>query len=310
MKKHLFLIHGRNFKPDCSDLEALWLEALRHGITRDFGEDGATILDNIEKTFIYYGDSSNDFLRGKGKDYDPEEDVLSRQSTLDELKGFAKSAFTKRTYIRRTGRFRGLKEFMADALAGPTNLFGVADNLISMVAPDMKHYWEEETDYGSTVRWRLTEPLAEAFRKKEDVLLISHSLGSLISYDVLWKFSHYGEYQDIRNHQLSKFITLGSPLGNETVKSRLKGGSINGARKYPKNIIQWHNFAAEDDYISHDPTVANDFKLMKSSSGKTRIQDKRIYNLAFRDGEPNQHHGSGYLLHPAVSKSVYDWLEA
>ena len=48
----------------------------------------------------------------------------------------------------------------------------------------------------------------------ERFALAGLSMGCMVAYDVLWKFSYYGEYQAIRDHRLSRLITLGSPLGN------------------------------------------------------------------------------------------------
>jgi hypothetical protein len=308
--KQLFMIHGRSFKPESGDLELLWREALAAGLERDFGSAVADQFRNIKSEFIYYGDLSNEFLWSRGMEYDPREDADSRQVTLQELKSFRKSDFTKAKYRQRTGVFRGLAEGIADAIAWPANIFGVADNLVSAVAPDMEHYWNEDTAYGSEVRWRLTEPLARVFAAGDDVMLISHSLGTMIAYDVLWKFSHYGEYRNIRSHRLCRWVTLGSPLGNLTVKSRLKGAGVRGDRQFPQNIERWQNFAAEDDYISQDQTIADDFSAMRLAPGKTRIEDKHIYNLAIRNGKPNQHHGAGYLVHPQVSKVLNDWMKS
>ncbi|SVD18470.1 uncharacterized protein METZ01_LOCUS371324, partial [marine metagenome] len=42
----------------------------------------------------------------------------------------------------------------------------------------------------------MTEPLAKALSQDDDILILSHSLGTVIAYDVLWKFSYYGEWQD------------------------------------------------------------------------------------------------------------------
>ena len=64
----------------------------------------------------------------------------------------------------------------------------------------------------------MTEPLAKALSQDDDILILSHSLGTVIAYDVLWKFSYCGEWQDIRNKKVSMLVTLGSPLGDEAVK--------------------------------------------------------------------------------------------
>ena len=70
----------------------------------------------------------------------------------------------------------------------------------------------------------------------------------------------------------------------------------------------WHNVAAEDDFISHDSRIANDYKKMYGMCAIERIKDHKIYNLAVRDGVSNPHHGVGYLIHPKVVKLVTDWL--
>jgi hypothetical protein len=92
------------------------------------------------------------------------------------------------------------------------------------------------------------------------------------------------------------------------VKRHLKGARADGLRRYPHNIRRWVNVAAEDDYISHDSGVANDYRRMKKLKPAPKIIDRKIYNLAVRSGKSNPHHGCGYLIHPAVIRLVADWL--
>lgn len=303
--KHLFLIHGRNFKPNEGALSSFWLEALRHGIKRDFGPDAAKKFDGVYKEFVYYGGLSNEFLRNSSKSYDEARDICERKETLKTLKALPdRNSFDKAAYHKNSSVFRGFREFFLDELSGPMDVFGVADNLASMVAPDMAHYWNEETEFGSNVRAKLTSPLRKALMANKDIMLIGHSLGSLVAYDVLWKFCYMSEHQSVRDHAVTHFVSLGSPLGNRTVQDRLKGGKLKGLRRFPTNITRWSNVAAEDDYICHDETVEDDFQRMHS----TEIKDYRIYNLSVKGGSAHQHHGAGYLIHPIVAGLVYDWM--
>ena len=64
MIKELVMIHGRSFKPDEADLRANWYSALQHALVRDFGAAAGEKFDEVEKTFIYYGGVSNEFLWG------------------------------------------------------------------------------------------------------------------------------------------------------------------------------------------------------------------------------------------------------
>lgn len=95
-KKSLFLIHGRSFKPNAEDLGALWIEALQHGLTREFGRDAADALGAIDRKFIYFGDLSNRLLARRDPDYDEGADLKARREALDGLKTHAKEDFNKR----------------------------------------------------------------------------------------------------------------------------------------------------------------------------------------------------------------------
>ena len=175
----------------------------------------------------------------------------------------------------------------------------------------MKYYWEDG-EFGRNVRARLAEPLYDVLNEGNQVLLVAHSLGSIIAYDVLWKFSRYWEYEELQNKFKNKqkpitLITLGSPLGNPTMRRHLKGSDKQGAFKYPTLIRDWYNFAAEDDYISHDQTLNDDYKEMLRLRLVKSIKDYRIYNLAIRNNKSNPHHGTGYLIHPVFIKVLQQW---
>lgn len=306
MAKTIFLIHGRHFKPPKNKLKALWLEALRWGIERDHS-DKLGAFDDATKEFIYYGNYSNDFLL-KALNTPYEDDSESRRTTLDELKNYKKSHFRKTIY-ERLPCVSKWREAAAWALGDILGALRLADFAIGQVAPDMKEYWNDGSQFGSDVRFPMIDPLREAMDRDDQILVISHSLGTMISYDTFWKFGRTGEYRrDYSKKKISLWITLGSPLADETVKRKLKGASISGPRRYPNNVVRWVNVAAEDDYISHDGVVANDYREMKEWKLIRSITDKRVYNLAVRDGKSNPHHGAGYLVHPYVANVVAKWL--
>lgn len=308
MTKKLILVHGRDFKPKKQTLEENWQEALRYGIARDFGDDKATKFDALDKMMVYYGNLSNKFLRSKGREYNENKDILDRRKSIDQLKTYVQQDFNEDIYNALPGK-SFLKEALADTFSTPLSWFGLSDALVEAVAPDMGEYWNPDSAWGSDIRWTLTEPLSEALKNEDDIMLISHSLGTMIAYDVLWKFSHYGEYQYLRDRQVKNWITMGSPLSDETVKNNLKGASATGKRKYPTNVRFWTNVAAEDDYISHDSELANDFEKMLTLGCVESIEDIKVYNLAIRGGKTNPHHGGGYLIHPELSELVADWLD-
>ncbi len=314
MSKHLILIHGRNFKPCEGDLREVWLGALGHALERDFGPDSQELAAyrGLQPTFVYYGDISNEFLGRTTKEaYDIEADTADRAACLEKLKTYSYEDFLgergKSLYNDLPAK-NAFFEGLADTFSGLISLTSFGDELIGLVAPDMREYFNQDSSFGSEVRWRLTEKLAPSMEAGDDIMLLGHSLGTMICYDTLWKFSHYGEYQYLRGRKVNRWLTMGSPLADENIKDTLKGAASHGLRRYPHNIEHWYNIAAEDDFVAHDETVANDFHRMLNDDPAHTITDRRIYNLAVRHGESNPHHGAGYLIHPTTVGIVADWL--
>lgn len=305
MARTIILIHGRATKPAEPDLKGLWLEALRHGLERDHSHKVAE-FDRANIEFVYYGDISNSFLAPEG--HDLASDLQSRRITLDELKAHSKEKFFDESIYNSLPGKTSAKEAVVDALAGITSFLGISQPLISAVTPDMREYWNPESQYGSDVRYPIIKPLRKAMDAGDVILVIAHSLGTMIAYDTFWKFCRMGEYRpEYTNKKIDLFISIGSPLGDETVKQNLKGSNVNGFRRYPSNIRRWVNIAAEDDYVSHDQRIADDYRDMVSGLVDS-IEDRRIYNLSVREGKSNPHHGVGYLIHPALAQTLADWL--
>lgn len=308
MSRTILLVHGRSFKPDKPELRKYWLAALRHGIRRDLSPAKQARFEEARVEMVYYGHHSNAFLRSRGQDYDPAGDLQDRHSTLGMLAQHPAHDFTKRRYAGLPGK-TSFKEFLADVGSVVTSPIHLSGSLIAAAAPDIAHYWDEETRFGSDVRYEMVNPLKRAMRRDGKILVISHSLGTMVSYDTFWKFTHMSEYRrEFAVRLVDTWITLGSPLADETVKRNLKGASLSGTRRYPGIVHRWLNFAAEDDFICHDGSIKNDYKAMLKERLVSEIRDETLYNLAVRNGRSNPHSSAGYLVHPKVIAAIGDWL--
>jgi len=313
MARRIIMVHGRDFKPGKEVLEQTWVEAVAHGLERDRGADARSRFESCAREFAYYGEASNQFLSDRTGPYDREADLTDRRRCLDALRKFEMRDFLgergRENYESSPGR-SGLAATLVNLAAGPLAWLGLGARAIALKAPDLREYWNPDSDFASRVRWTLTEVLEPALSAGDDILLVSHSLGTLIVYDNLWKLSHYAEHRGVfeAGHKLTRWITIGCPLGNPTVRTNLKGHRAAGARRYPANIREWINVAAVDDYIAHDRTVRDDYRAMLDYGLIESIEDRRIYNLAIRNGRSNPHHGAGYLIHPTVIESIADWL--
>ncbi|KXX69950.1 hypothetical protein [Flammeovirga sp. SJP92] len=327
-KKRILIIHGRAQKPRKEQIRTIWYDAIAHGLKRDIDDDMVKKFENCEKEFIYYGDITNKrFFSNKYED-----DKL-RKETLKTLKTYKAKDFTKEKYDE-LHNFGYINEGLADLFSSSLNLFNIGESLIKTKAPDVIEYWNKDSEFNNLVQERLIYPLRKYLQQGDEIMLIAHSLGTIISYDVLWQLSHLNEFNaNIGNNKVNLFVTLGSPLGDIHVKDNLRGTSLrvysrpkncdnreleqelvskDQKRKYPTIIHKWINISAEDDYICHDSHIADDFEEMIDLNlikKENFLEEKdKIYNLAVKDGKSNPHASVGYLIHPRFINVLSDWL--
>jgi len=303
----ILLVHGRSFKPPERELKRFWIAALRCGLERDRPE-AVEAFNRANRELVYYGDLSNGYLLSIGETYDMLSDLADRRACHADLVRRRRGDFGRDDYRRLPGR-NAYREFLADTLGRPLSALRLTDRLVTMVSPDMAQYWNRDEAFGSEVRATMSVPLARALRRKGPVLLIAHSLGAVVAYDTLWKFSRTGEYRpEFSDRRIDLWITIGSPLSDETVRRHLRGSAATGPRQFPANVRRWANVSAEDDFIAHDETAIDDYRDMIEAGLVETIEDHQIYNLAVRRGTSNPHSSAGYLMHPTVTGLVADWL--
>ena len=323
--KHLILIHGRATKPSGSEKSRLVKESLLHGLNR---EDSAVAdkvnSGEIKYDFIYYGDISNRTLIARDKNreknlkgkndakynHEPCELKGSYDKNLETL--LAQKSFTKTAYKKFLSDVPDRRYFdeIASFASWIASKTGFSDEIISRATADMGAYLLTRK-VGSQVRARLGEPLKKALLAGDDVCLISHSMGCMVSYDVLWKFSQMSEYRNIQEsgNRVNLWITLGNPLGEPGVKKNLYDGHEKPDDKYPRHIInEWLNFSAVDDFVSHDCKIADDYADMKTLGYLNKLRDlAEIYTFWAGSSGSNPHKFYGYLDNPYFAKQIVRW---
>ncbi len=179
------------------------------------------------------------------------------------------------------------------------------DPAVRSTIRETERYFENRDGIGARVRELLKAPLRRLLAEQRRVLLIGHSMGSVIAYDALWELTHL-------EHQPGKvdlFLTLGSPLGMNFVQKRLLGTKERNARRYPANIRHWTNVAATGDLTALDCSVRDDFSAMLKLGLVESIADHTggIFNY-FRNADGlNCHRSYGYLVNPRVGELIAQW---
>lgn len=307
--KTLLYVHGRNFKPAAEDLMDICVSALACGVGRDF-PDLFDEFTSLTKRIAYYGDITDDFLTSHGERYDEILDIGDRRNALNALRGYDKKKhFGVVRYDRLPGK-TAIAEFAADVFAPLLATLGLSEQLIRKVGIDLAEYWNPDSDFGPRIRERVRLAICSALDSGDRLMLISHGTGCIATYDVLWQLSHDERFSEqYAGKKIDLWLTMGAPLGDTMVLKRLAGAREQAVRKYPVNVVSWHNMAAEDDFVAHDNTLADDFSQMLEQHQVSCIRDYRIYNLAVRYGKSNPHASLGYLVHPRAAQVIVEWMQ-
>ena len=189
----------------------------------------------------------------------------------------------------------------------------VEDRLLESKARDLAFYYSDDKQLtGSDGVRRLARdvlmgvligPLMD--HKDDRVMLIAHSMGTIIAYDVLRNLGHPDT-----GFRLEQFVTIGSPLGIAAVKAR-----IHSERSYADvpvrtpSVVQekWVNYADPADIVAVDPTLRGDYG---PNAAGIQVKDDLIQNdYTALDGERKPHKSFGYLRTPELSDQIKDFLQ-
>jgi len=144
--------------------------------------------------------------------------------------------------------------------------------------------------------------------KNYEIMLIAHSMGSIISYDVLRDIGR------IPNNTITikDFITIGSPLGIPYVKQKIREqrtyNRIKNRVRSPTIITDnWVNFADKKDPVAIDAHLRDDYKA--NIKGVRVVDDLVANDYVGLEGKRNHHKSYGYLRTPELSKKLLEFLQ-
>jgi hypothetical protein len=193
-------------------------------------------------------------------------------------------------------------------------LFSIADHIpfivqllpkeVNSAATEIGRYFNNEHNIASEIRGILKQTLRPLIEKNNHVLIIGHSLGSVIAYDTLWELSHKEGL-----HGKVDFLSLGSPLGMHYVQRQLMGLRNSEHKTYPKLIRRWINVSSKGDIIALERDFHDSFNDMLKQGWVNSIEDHNqgIYNYYRSNTGLNCHRSYGYLVNPAVGSIIADW---
>jgi len=148
--------------------------------------------------------------------------------------------------------------------------------LLQQLLPDADAYFF--TDQRQPIQERLRQALNAV---AGPVVVVGHSLGTVITYDVLSEAAFAASVVPL-------LVTLGSPLGYTEIQD-----VVTRPLRLPTPVQLWANFADPLDLVALDTTLGDEFQ------GAPRIIDALVDNPS-----PNNHAACGYLGASRVRSTV------
>jgi hypothetical protein len=292
--KKIIYVPGKNPKPPAELHSEQLLRCLVHGVKKINPE----VADEIAASDCFSLVAWNRHF------YEAERDISQITPWVDRLLSLDSYPESDREAVR-TVRYRLARTLyqLGDML--PWLIPAIPDERIRSSIQDTELYFNNKGNIACRVRDVQKQPLREAAGKDDKVLLIGHSMGSIIAYDSLWELNHLEDMQSC----VDCLLTIGSPLGVNYVQKRLVGLRNKQGPDYPGNIRTWVNISARGDLVALDRSLANDFRKMVEQNHIESINDHHtgIYNHYRDDKGLNAHKSYGYIVNQVVARTVADW---
>ena len=285
---HAVFIHGLANKPAPEALRRVWLEALAASTASsggfDLGEEG------VESSFVCWSDLF----------YPEPLPASSYESFVSELEAelAAEATVPDDPWAQRLAARldeEGL-EAVDEAPVDPDDTYEriplpgfVKRRLMASFVREAHDYLFDVNGMRQTIRRRVLDAL-EPCAPDARVVLVGHSQGSFIAYDVM-------QLPGCRT--IHGFLTLGSPLGIDEIQDKLDWTRDDG---FPRTLDgEWVNVYDPWDPVSRpDPRLANDFR----KGGREVVVDVE---------EPNwgrwRHSATKYLKGPELRRHLRRLLD-
>jgi hypothetical protein len=293
--RQLIFIHGRaQQEKDAKALKAEWIQSWEIGLDAS-GLSNPLADEDIR--FPYYGDTLVQMAGGKSAEEAAQVIVKGPPPPSAE-------EAVMREMVEEIAAQEGVSE--ADILAqlapgviakGPANwgwvqgILGALDHvsplskaLVALVTADVAKYLTNPA-----IQRTIDNGVRSALQPGREAVVVSHSLGTVVAYNVL--MSRTGAFPGVK---VPLFVTLGSPLAVNAVKTRMR------PHGFPPAVGRWYNAMDPDDVVALYPLSKKHF----DTGGKIENHE------AVHNGTDNQHGISGYLDDKLVARRIHDALMA
>ena len=301
MKKVIIGIHGLGNKPPKHLLQKWWKASLLEGLSPIGVNKTLPVFEMVYWADILHKNPLNQWEEDKNNPY------------------FLKRPYKKspNNYVIKNHSFRGKTiDFISEQLNKvflnedkTLNYSFVTNVILKKFFRDLEIYYikkcQDKNEQICKARDLIRDRLVQIIEKykNNDIMIISHSMGSIIAFDVLNLL--------IPEIRINTLVTMGSPLGSPVVVSRIAADQKKKTNR--KSIIatppgitnNWYNFADIRDPVALNYKLADDFS--ENEKGILPI-DFLVNNNYEMDGDSYPHKSYGYLRANEFSKILSEFI--
>ena len=299
-------IHGLANKPPKQDLEDWWRQSIAEGLAKNCDLADA----EFEFQMVYWADTlyrnplHTDPAFRFDKLFNEEPYAPAGDNSLREYgDGWRDEA--RRLALGTGGS-------ILDLIKTNLSVNFIANWVLEKTLKDLDFYYDEKRElrdpvtremaHARGVLMGILDRALESARGRPN-MLIAHSMGSIIAYDVLRNLGERDDAFDIEH-----FVTIGSPLGLPHVKVNVdkeRKHRPGAALRSPTVVAKsWKNYADRADPVALDAHLSDDYE--ENARGIV-VNDDLVSNDYAKPNDPedrNHHKSYGYLRTPELSRHI------
>ena len=307
MAKVIIGIHGLANKPAREVQAKGWRQAISEGLEKNCGMKAPafTLIDVYWADLLYKYPLHDDGNFSFDALFDDEPYIPAKPGALKQYE----DGWTD--WVRANAQ--SVLGSVADGVKKTFGMDKVADLLLEKALKDLHYYYDTDqkiagrTGARREARIVLQEELEQVLlaHTGDEIMLIAHSMGTIIAYDVLRNLGRSNPDQGVR---VPHFVTIGSPLGLPHVKLRVAEERTYDPKVRTPTIVtqSWLNFADRRDAVAFDTHLGDDYG--PNATG-IEVKDDIILNDYESNGKANHHKLFGYLRAPEVSAHIQKFLK-
>jgi hypothetical protein len=293
MTRQLVFIHGRaQERKDSIGLKKEWIDAWKSGLAKS-GLEMPIAEDQVR--FPFFGDTlvqmasgmsaeeaARIVVRGEQMDREKEEflrdyltEVQEKARITDAEVGATLDPAVRERGVLNWGWVQGILSVLDSKVPGASGAS------VALFTNDVYQYLHNDN-----IRKVMDDGVRSAFKPGVETVVVSHSLGTVIAYNVLKRDGAELELA------VPLFVTLGSPLAVTVVKKRIRPIA------HPRCATHWFNAMDDRDVVALFPLTPEHFDVDPSIENKTDVDNPTS----------NRHGISGYLADPQVARRIHEAL--